>query len=154
MPFVDGFAGAQRGAVASDFVVQKRDGGPAYQLAVVVDDAAQGIGEVVRADDLLSSTPRQLLLYAALDLPPPRFFHVPLVVGDDGRRLAKRHGDTSLRHFRERGVAAEVLVGHLAALCGFLPAGSRCMPRDLLRHFAWERLPQDPVRGDDHGLFR
>src|SRR5262245_6965338 len=118
VPFADRFAGAQRGAIAGDFVVQKRDGGPAYQLAVVVDDAAQGVSEVLRADDLLPSTPRQLLLYAALSLAAPAWVHVPLVVGKDGLRLAKRHGDTSLRHLRERGVEPGALVGHLAFLCG------------------------------------
>jgi glutamyl-tRNA synthetase len=154
VPFADAFAGAMPGRVRGDFVVQKRDGGPAYQLAVVVDDAAQGITEVVRADDLLPSTPRQLLLYRALELAPPRFVHVPLVVGADGLRLAKRHGDTSLRALRERGVSAERLAGHLAFLCGLRPRGASCLPRDLLQEFAWERLPHRAVRGDDHGLAR
>lgn len=152
VPFVDGFAGPQPGRIAGDFVVQKRDGGPAYQLAVVVDDAAHGVTEVLRADDLLPSTPRQLLLYRALGLAPPRFSHVPLVVGGDGLRLAKRHGDTSLRHFRERGVGPERLVGYLAFLCGLRPRGSECAPVDLLRDFDLAHLPRGPVRGDDHGL--
>ena len=152
LPFVDGFAGAQAGRLRGDFVVQKRDGGPAYQLAVVVDDAAQGVTEVVRADDLLPSTPRQLLLYQALGLTPPAFVHVPLVVGGDGLRLAKRHGDTSLRHFRERGVAAEQLVGHLAFLCGLRPLGTTCRPADLLREFTFAALPREPVRGVAPGL--
>lgn len=152
VPFVDGFAGPQPGRIAGDFVVQKRDGGPAYQLAVVVDDAAQGVTEVVRADDLLPSTPRQLLLYGALGLLPPAFVHVPLVVGGDGRRLAKRHGDTSLRHLRQAGVTAEALVGHLAFLCGLRPRGALCRPPDLLAGFAFEALPRGPVEGDRHGL--
>jgi glutamyl-tRNA synthetase len=152
VPFVDGFAGLQPGRIAGDFVVQKRDGGPAYQLAVVVDDAAQGVREVLRADDLLPSTPRQLLLYRALQLPEPQFLHVPLVVGSDGRRLAKRHGDTSLRHFREAGVGAEQLVGYLASLCGLRALGSRCRPQDLLADFSLEALPRGPVTGDQHGL--
>lgn len=149
VPFTDGFVGAQRGAIEGDFVVQKRDGGPAYQLAVVVDDAATGVGEVVRADDLLSSTPRQLLLYRALGLAAPRFVHVPLVVGADGRRLAKRHGDTSLRHFRERGVAADAIVGFLAHRSGLRATATPCRPGDLLTGFGWERVPRAPVRGDD-----
>ncbi|MFN9846178.1 MAG: tRNA glutamyl-Q(34) synthetase GluQRS, partial [Planctomycetota bacterium] len=149
VPFDDGFAGAQPGRVRGDFVVQKRDGGPAYQLAVVVDDAAQGVSEVLRADDLLPSTPRQLLLYDALGLPAPRFLHVPLVVGADGRRLAKRHGDTSLRALRRAGVAREQLVGHLAHLCGLRPRGGRCTPRDLLAGFDLAVVPRGPVRGDD-----
>ena len=152
VPFVDGFRGPMSGRIAGDFVVQKRDGGPAYQLAVVVDDAAQGVTEVVRADDLLPSTPRQLLLYEALSLRPPSFTHVPLVVGEDGRRLAKRHGDTSLQHLRRQGVLAESLVGHLAFLCGLRPRGARCQPGELLRDFAWSKLPAAPVRGDEHGL--
>lgn len=152
VPFHDGFAGAQRGRIAGDFVVQKRDGGPAYQLAVVVDDAAQGVAEVLRADDLLPSTPRQLLLYRALQLPEPRFVHVPLVVGRDGRRLAKRHGDTSLRHFRESGVPAEQLVGYLAHLCGLRSPGARCRPQELLPGFDLAAVPRGPVIGDQHGL--
>ncbi|MBL8726770.1 MAG: tRNA glutamyl-Q(34) synthetase GluQRS [Planctomycetes bacterium] len=152
LPFVDGCAGPQAGILRGDFVVQKRDGGPAYQLAVVVDDHAQGITEVVRADDLLPSTPRQLALYRALGLQPPAFRHVPLVVGGDGLRLAKRHGDTSLRHLRAQGVAAAAVVGHLGWLAGLVPRGTSCLPADLLPGFAFERLPAGPVRGDEHGL--
>lgn len=151
VPFDDLFHGPVPGLVRGDFVVAKRDGGPAYQLAVVVDDAAQGVDEVLRGDDLLASTPRQILLYRALGFSPPRFAHVPLVVGPDGKRLAKRHGDTSLRHFREAGVAADAVVGYLAQLCGFVPPGTRCMPRDLLLEFDLVRLPADPVLGTDHG---
>jgi glutamyl-tRNA synthetase len=152
VPFADGFAGAQPGRVRGDFVVQKRDGGPAYQLAVVVDDAAMGVTEVVRADDLLPSTPRQLLLYGALGLAAPAFVHVPLVVGGDGKRLAKRHGDTSLRHLRAQGVSGARLVGHLAFLCGLRARGAQCASQELLRDFAFAALPRAPVRGDDHGL--
>jgi glutamyl-tRNA synthetase len=83
--------------VVDDFVVRRNDGAFAYNLAVVVDDAAQGVCEVVRGDDLLSSTPRQLLLHRLLELPAPRYAHVPLVLGPDGERLAKRHGAVSLR---------------------------------------------------------
>jgi glutamyl-tRNA synthetase len=83
--------------VVDDFVVRRNDGVPAYNLAVVVDDAAQGIGEVVRGDDLLDTTPRQLFLADALGLPRPVYAHVPLVLGADGSRLAKRHGDVTLR---------------------------------------------------------
>jgi glutamyl-tRNA synthetase len=152
VPFDDRFCGAQRGAIRGDFVVQKRDGGPAYQLAVVVDDAAFGVTEVVRADDLLPSTPRQLLLYRALSLRPPSFAHVPLVVGHDGLRLAKRHGDTSLRHLRERGASAEALVGFLARSCGLRATAAPCSARDLVDGFDLARVTKGPVRGDDHGL--
>ena len=110
--FVDERIGRQS-AVAGrdfgDFIVWRRDDVPAYQLAVVVDDAAMRISEVVRGEDLLVSTFRQLLLYRALDLMPPRFFHTSLVVDESGKRLAKRHGSLSLRSLRESGLAPEEL---------------------------------------------
>jgi len=86
-----------------DFIVWRRDDVPAYQLAVVVDDAAMQVSEVVRGEDLLMSTFRQLLLYRALGFRPPEFYHAPLVVDKSGKRLAKRHGALSLRALRERG---------------------------------------------------
>ncbi|HEB52536.1 MAG TPA: tRNA glutamyl-Q(34) synthetase GluQRS [bacterium] len=153
VPFEDGFRGPQEGRIRGDFVVQKRGGDPAYQLAVVVDDAAQAVTEVVRADDLLPSTPRQLLLYRALGLPEPLFVHVPLVVGVDGLRLAKRHGDTSLAHFRRQGVSAPDLVGYLAVLSGLRARRAPCTPRELLADFDLRRVPVQPVRGDDHALY-
>src|SRR5436305_563989 len=119
-------------------------GAPAYQLAVVVDDAAQGITEVIRGDDLIPSTPRQLLLYRALGLEPPRFAHVPLVVGPDGRRLAKRHGDTRLSALRQAGVTAEALVGLLAWSCGWLPDPRPITPRELLPAFTLASIPRRP----------
>ena len=110
--FVDGRVGRQS-AVAGldfgDFIIWRRDDVPAYQLAVVMDDAAMQISDVVRGEDLLTSTFRQLLLYRALDLTPPRFFHAPLVVDESGKRLAKRHGSLSLRALRERGAVPEEL---------------------------------------------
>jgi glutamyl-tRNA synthetase len=145
VPFEDGFRGAQDGLIRGDFVIQKRDGGPAYQLAVVVDDAAMGISEVLRGDDLLVSTPRQLLLYEALGWSPPRFVHVPLVVGEDGRRLAKRHGDTSLRRFREAGVSAEAVVGFLAWSGGLRGESAPCAPRDLMAGFDLGSLCREPA---------
>jgi glutamyl-tRNA synthetase len=110
--FVDERVGrhaAVAGRDFGDFIVWRRDDVPAYQLAAVVDDAAMRISEVVRGEDLLVSTFRQLLLYRALDLMPPRFFHAPLVVDESGKRLAKRHGSLSLRALRERGALPEEL---------------------------------------------
>ncbi len=128
-----------------DFVVRKGNGTAAYQLAVVVDDAAMGISEVVRGDDLIASTPRQLLLYEALDLTAPTFRHVPLVVGPDGRRLAKRHGDTRIATFRKQGFTASQLVGLLAFWSGLSPRGSECMPPDLVSSFDWNHVPRDLI---------
>jgi glutamyl-tRNA synthetase len=119
-----------------DFVVAKADGTPAYQLAVVVDDHAMGVTEVLRGDDLLPSAFRQLQLYAALGFSPPQFAHAPLVVGPDGRRLAKRHGDTRLATLRQQGVSAEQLIGLLAWSCGLLAKPVPCPAADLLAHFS------------------
>ncbi len=145
--FTDGFRGRtciDLQQVGGDFVVWKSAGTPAYQLAVVVDDAEQGVTEVIRGDDLVPSTPRQLLLYRALDLTPPRFTHVPLVVGPDGRRLAKRHGDTRLATLREAGVRAEDVVGLLAWSCGWLDRVEAVRTRELLPLFRLESIPTQP----------
>jgi len=110
--FADGHFGPQRyvaGKDFGDFVVWRHDGIPAYQLAVVVDDAAMQITEVVRGADLLTSTARQILLYRALGFEPPAFFHCPLMTDETGVRLAKRHDTLSLRTFRQRGALPEVL---------------------------------------------
>ncbi len=144
-PFTDLFAGTQGGRMVGDFVIQKRDGGPAYQLAVVVDDIASGVDLIVRGADLLPSTPRQLLLYRHFASTPPSHLHLPLLVGPDGRRLAKRHGDTSLRRFRQQGVSAAALVCYLAAISGLVPARTQAMPEDLLDGFDLSRIPPDPV---------
>jgi glutamyl-tRNA synthetase len=144
---VDGFRGSTRidlGRSGGDFVVWKSAGTPAYQLAVVVDDAAGGITEVVRGDDLVPSTPRQLLLYEALQLRAPRFIHVPLVVGADGRRLAKRHGDTRLAALRSAGVTPESLLGLLAWSCGWLPRIEPIRARELLPLFRLQTIPREP----------
>jgi len=150
--FVDGFRGLTQidlRAVGGDFVVWKAPRGqtpatPAYQLAVVVDDAAQGVTEVIRGDDLIPSTPRQLLLYRALGETPPRFCHVPLVVGPDGRRLAKRHGDTRLSALRQAGVTAERLLGLLAWSCGWIERSEPISARELIPLFRLEVIPTAP----------
>ena len=128
-----------------DFVVRRKDGAAAYQLAVVVDDAAMEITHVVRGGDLLSSTARQLLVYRALDLPAPAFLHVPLMLGDDGERLAKRHGSVSLGELRSRGVCPERVTGWLAATCGLVDEGEEIAARDLVPRFSIDRLPREPT---------
>jgi glutamyl-tRNA synthetase len=148
--FDDGFHGRlafDLGALG-DFVVWKSAGTPAYQLAVVVDDALMKITEVIRGDDLLPSTPRQILLYRALGYSSPTFTHVPLVVGPDGRRLAKRHGDTRLSALRAAGVAPEALVGLLAWSCGWLPRLESISPRALLSRFQLASIPKTPLALD------
>src|SRR5207248_869543 len=103
----------------------RADGTAAYQLAVVVDDAAMGITRVVRGDDLLTSTPRQLALYAALKLPAPAFVHVPLVLAPGGERLEKRTRPASVADLRARGLPPEIVVGALAASAGLCAPGDR-----------------------------
>ena len=110
LSFVDGSLGPQRaisGRDFGDFLVWRKDDAPSYQLACVVDDAAMGITEVVRGADLMKSTFRQLLLFRALGLTPPAFYHCPLVTDDQGVRLAKRHDALALRTLREQGRTPE-----------------------------------------------
>jgi glutamyl-tRNA synthetase len=146
-PFDDQFHGPvqlSRDDVGGDFVVWKSQGGPAYQLAVAVDDADNGVTVVVRGDDLISSTPRQLLVYRALGLTPPAFAHVPLVVGPDGRRLAKRHGDTRLSSLRSAGVSAEQVVGLLAWSCGWSAEPNPVTAAELVPRFDLAAIPPRP----------
>jgi glutamyl-tRNA synthetase len=131
-------------SLGGDFVVWKTTGTPAYQLAVVVDDAAMGVTEVIRGDDLVPSTPRQLQLYAALGLTPPTFAHVPLVVGPDGRRLAKRHGDTRLATLRAQGVRPAALLGLLAWSCGWVERKEPITARELVPLFRLKAIPPAP----------
>ncbi|MCX6898416.1 MAG: tRNA glutamyl-Q(34) synthetase GluQRS [Verrucomicrobia bacterium] len=131
-----------------DFIVFRSDGIAAYQLATVVDDHAQGITEVVRGDDLLTSTARQLLLYRALGLTPPRFLHVPLVLDTTGQRMAKRRDSTRLAALREAGIPAAQVVGALAASCGWAAPGERAMPAKLIARFDLSKLPRQPVQLD------
>ena len=134
--FEDRLLGRVEGVV-DDFVVRRNDGAAAYNLAVVVDDAAQGIGEVVRGADLAETTPRQLLLGRVLGLPAPAHAHVPLVLGPDGSRLAKRHGGVTLR---ELSPAAA-----LAWMARSLGLPERRHPRQLLEDFDPGALPRAPT---------
>jgi glutamyl-tRNA synthetase len=157
--FNDHFAGLRRFDVRrdlGDFVIAKSDGTPAYQLAVVVDDVEMGVNQIVRGDDLLDSTPRQLLLYRALGSTDqvPEYWHLPLIIGADGRRLAKRHGDTRLSAYRERGVKPDRLMALLARWCG-LPDATSIRPRDLIKSFDLRSMSRDAVifsEADDRWL--
>jgi glutamyl-tRNA synthetase len=150
--FVDGVRGAvdplPQPFGIDDFVIRRADGVAAYQLAVVVDDAAMEITHVVRGDDLLSSTPRQLALYQSLALTPPRFFHVPLVLTPAGDRLAKRSRPVSIADLRQRGVSADVIIGALAASANLIPPGQRAAARDLVAGFGLARIPPTAVALD------
>ncbi len=124
-----------------DFVLRRGDGAWAYQLAVVVDDAAMGIDEVVRGEDLWRVTPRQVWLQQALSLPTPRYLHVPLLLGPDGEKLSKRHGAPEMAALREGGADAARVVAELARSCGLLDASTqRVHPRELLAEFEPARL--------------
>ncbi|HYG75738.1 MAG TPA: tRNA glutamyl-Q(34) synthetase GluQRS [Planctomycetota bacterium] len=145
--FSDLLYGAQRidvQASVGDVVIAKAPDNPAYQLAVVADDIAMGVTEVVRGDDLIPSTARQILIYQALGERLPRYGHVPLVVGPDGKRLAKRHGDARIASFRERGVKPERIIGTLARWSG-LPCDADAMPRDLLPLWSWKNVSRERV---------
>lgn len=138
--FRDGIHGEVAGIV-DDFVVRRNDGDFGYNLAVVVDDADQGVTEVVRGDDLLDSTPRQLWLYRALGLfEPVDWFHLPLMLGPDGERLAKRHGAVTLEEQLESGRTPEAVVGELAASLGIVEDGTECLAPDLVPRFTWDAI--------------
>jgi len=146
--FTDAFVGTRQIDVqrlVGDFVVASKAGWPAYQLAVVVDDARQNVTHIVRGDDLLRSTPRQILLYRMLNLgKPPTYYHLPLVKGEDGRRLAKRHGDTRLVRYRDAGVDASRVVGLIAKWSG-CGRGERMTAAQFAERFDIERLPREAV---------
>lgn len=146
--FTDEVAGPQTCFLedSGDFVVRRADGMFSYQLAVVVDDALMGITHVLRGADLLDSTPRQLLLYEALGYRPPRFAHVPLLVSEDGRRLAKRSGGLALSSLREQGVEPQRIVGWLAWAAGLIEAPEPAWPSELIRSFDIARIGAAPVK--------
>jgi glutamyl-tRNA synthetase len=144
----DMFVGRQEFDVQADvgdFLVATKMGLPSYQLAVVVDDVSQGVTDVVRGDDLLSSTPRQQLLYDLLRATRiTRYWHVPLVVGPDGRRLAKRHGDSRIDRYRQAGVRAARIIGLIADWCG-VEVRQEMDAAEFCERFDVGRIPRQPV---------
>jgi glutamyl-tRNA synthetase len=130
--------------VVDDVVLRRNDGTPAYNLAVVVDDAWQGVEQVVRGDDLLTSSPRQAHLAGLLGLPVPSYAHVPLVLAPDGTRLAKRHGSVTLADRLALGETAEQVRGVLAVSLGLSDPGEEPSLTTLLARFDPERLPREP----------
>lgn len=146
--FADQLYGAQAFDPQSDtgdFVIFRNNGVAAYQLATVVDDDASGVDLVMRASDLLPSTSRQILLQRALGLSTPAYLHLPLVVGADGHRLAKRHGDTSIRSLREQGWSAAALIGRLASTAGLCHPDEALALHALLPRYDARRLDTRPV---------
>ncbi len=130
---------------SGDFILKRSDGLFAYQLAVVIDDADMNITEVTRGADLLSSTPRQLFLYHVLNLKPPeRFYHIPLLLSPDGRRLSKRDHDLGLDALQNHYQPREI-VGKLAYLAGIHPDASPVSPSDLIPEFDWKKIPRENI---------
>nr|WP_040161030.1 tRNA glutamyl-Q(34) synthetase GluQRS [Nigerium massiliense] len=139
----DRWAGTVSGPV-DDFVVRRNDGAYAYNLAVVVDDVAQGVDQVVRGDDLLSSSPRQGWLTERLGGRVPEYAHVPLVVNAEGRRLAKRDGAVSLADLAARGRPAGAVLATLGHSLGLCEPGEHVTPETLLDRFDPDALPRGP----------
>ncbi|MCD0461739.1 tRNA glutamyl-Q(34) synthetase GluQRS [Roseiconus lacunae] len=128
-----------------DFPVVTRSGHASYQLAVLIDDRLQGVNQVVRGNDLVASTFRQIDLAERLEIEAPEYAHLPLVRGSDGRRLAKRHGDTRLSFYRDQGVRPERIVGWAAASLGLIDRIEDCEAGELIECFDWEKLPTEDL---------
>lgn len=140
--FRDGVFGEQEERLAEecgDFVVRRSDGVYAYQLAVVCDDALGGVTEVVRGCDLLGSTARQIWLYQTLGFPVPQFYHVPLLVAPDGKRLSKREKSLDMAHLRET-YTPETLLGRLAFLAGLTETDAPATAKALIATFSWDKV--------------
>ena len=144
--FEDGIFGPQSSPPGSggDFIVRRADGMYSYQLAVTVDDALMGITDVLRGADLLDSTPRQLQLYRALELTPPNFAHAPLLLGEDGHRLAKRHGDLGISALRMAGAKPEAIIGWLAYISGIIDMPEPVQPYELASSFSLPHISHQP----------
>ncbi len=149
LAFTDLIAGPQRFSLTDcggDFALRRSDGVYAYQLAVVLDDIAMGITQIVRGDDILTSTPRQLLLHRLFNAPPPAYAHLPLILDHEGERLAKRHASLTLATLRDQGVSPLAITGYLAHRAKLLPGPQPTHPRELLPHFDLARIPRQAVR--------
>ena len=148
MTFTDGVQGEYAENLlteCTDFVLRRADGIYAYQLAVVLDDALSGVTEVVRGSDLLSSTPRQIWLHRLLGFEPPRFYHIPLLLSPDGRRLSKRDLDTDVGSFRKKDPSPERLIGALAYHAGIIDSPEPMTARALVPLFSWEKVKRSDI---------
>lgn len=148
--FEDGHYGTQDVNLmehCGDFIIRRKDGAWAYQLAVVVDDALMGVTEIVRGNDLLLSTPQQIYLHRLLGFMPPAFIHHPLLCNDCGQRLSKRDKSLDLGMLRQK-CSPEDLIGYLAFQTGLIPQFEPIPPTDLLPLFSWEKIPKDNIHTD------
>ncbi|MBO4312774.1 MAG: tRNA glutamyl-Q(34) synthetase GluQRS [Desulfovibrio sp.] len=146
--FVDQCMGPQRFRLedcGGDFALRRSDGVIAYQLAVAVDDALMGVTQVIRGRDILFSTPRQICLLGLLGCVTPTYAHIPLILDEEGERLAKRHKSLSLRELRLAGAAPERIVALLGRLAGIWPSGAPARPGELIPFFSLDKIPSDDV---------
>jgi glutamyl-tRNA synthetase len=125
-----------------DFIIRRRDGAWAYQLAVVVDDALMGVSEVVRGCDLLLSSPQQIYVAQLLGFTPPQFIHLPLLCNAAGQRLSKRDQSLDMGNLRQHYTAEEI-IGHLAFEAGLQKAPVPIAPQELLETFSWDQVPSE-----------
>ena len=136
-----------------DFVIFRSDGTPTYNFATVVDDAAMGITHVIRGDDHLSNTPRQVIVYEALGAPVPTFAHISMILGADGKKLSKRHGATSVEEYRDAGYLSDAFVNYLALLGWSLDGQTTVVPREVLaREFSLDHVSKNPATFDPKKL--
>ena len=156
--FTDQFAGVcsvNLRDTCGDFVIFRNEGIASYQLAVILDDAESDVNVIVRGDDLIESTARQILLRRLLEIEGPvTYYHMPLVVGTDGLRLAKRHGDTRLSYYRSLGASAEKVLGMIAHISGLTPKPRETTLEELYDIFDINLFPRHPfVFTDEHDAF-
>jgi len=153
--FVDGIRGrvTVQNQEIDDFIILRSDNTPVYQLAVVVDDHDMGITHVIRGDDHLSNTPKQILLYQAMGWTTPSFAHVPMILGPDKKRLSKRHGATSVEEYRKAGYLPQAVVNFLALL-GWSPGENReiMSMKEMIEKFTLERVSKNPAVLDETKL--
>ena len=136
-----------------DFIIFRSDGTPTYNFATVVDDALMGITHIIRGDDHLSNTPRQIMVYEALGAPVPEFAHISMILGPDGKKLSKRHGATSVEEYRDAGHLSDAFVNYLALLGWSLDGETTIVPRDVLAsQFSLDHVSKNPAKSDPERL--
>jgi nondiscriminating glutamyl-tRNA synthetase len=135
--------------LTGDFVIMRSDGSPAYNFAAVVDDASMEITHVIRGEDHLPNTPRQIILYEALGFTPPNFAHHPFLVASDGERLSKRYGAVSVRAYRDQGFLPQAMANYLALIGGGIPGGEEIMSwKEVIERFSLEGIARSPAAFD------